>query len=51
LAKPGVRKKVATPPLDQLLHKCCKNAADQTSVTYLIEPVRYRGDAINVVTA
>jgi len=26
--------KVAAPPLDQLLRKCCKNAADQTSITY-----------------
>jgi hypothetical protein len=35
------------PPLDQLLRKCCKNAADQTSITYLIEPVRYRADSMN----
>jgi hypothetical protein len=41
---------VTAPPLDQLLRKCCKNAADQTSITYLIEPVR-NSDAINAVTA
>jgi hypothetical protein len=25
---------VAAPPLNHLLRKCCKNAADQTSITY-----------------
>jgi hypothetical protein len=34
--------KVAAPSLDQLLRKCSKNVAGQTSITYLIEPARYR---------
>jgi hypothetical protein len=33
------------------MRKCCKNAADQTSITYLIEPGALQGNAINVATA
>jgi len=38
LAKPGVRESCRP----AALRKSYKNAADQTSITYLIEPGRYR---------
>ena len=38
-------------PLRSIMRKCCKNAADQTSITYLIEPGALQGNAINVATA